>query len=235
MKKTILVMIICGLLLASCEQTPPAVEQPAVTPTESAPGAPPPSQPAPPTPPLFEDFQGEPQISLFPRVGPARPEQDDDSYPFWATYLDHLKRTSGVSGNNVEVNRAFSIRSIKGLDSVGWFSPMAVEPGTSYRVSAKFLADLPEGATCGIGVIEYDRFLWIGDQFTRQQIAEHQRDARILITLSGKFAWQPQGTSFTTGSDTRMIHLLLFRDGPDGKEPVLFDDVRIEKEESPSP
>lgn len=228
MKKTILILLASALLLGGCEQTPadgkvePRQDTAVSTTSEK-------QQPEPPAPPLSEDFQTSPKISLFPRVGPVRPTKEDERYPFWLTYLDHLKRTSGVTNNKVEANRAFTMRSINGVDSVGWFTPVAVEPATRYRVGASFKADLPDGATCGIGLIEFDRFLWIGDQFTQQQLNEHQRATTILVNLSGKFSWQAQTAEFTTGSDTRMVHLLFFRDGADGKEPVLLDDLKIEK------
>ncbi|PNU20535.1 hypothetical protein C2E25_06570 [Geothermobacter hydrogeniphilus] len=242
MKKTIPILLFVLLMTGGCDQSQqtssaspedgPKTEQSAATTADavSEPAETAEQTPVPPSPPLFENFQGQPQISLFPRVGPARPEKDDKLYPFWATYLDHLRRISGVTDRPVESNRAFSMRSINGVDTLGWFAPIAVTPDTRYRVSATFKANLPEGAVCGIGVIEFDRFLWIGDQFTRKQLDEHQRAASVLINLSGKIDWQPQSASFTTGPETRMIHLLFFRDGPGGKEPVLFDDVRIEKE-----
>ncbi len=50
----------------------------------------------PPAPPIFEDFEGMPQLSLFPRAGDYRPEDGDEKLPYWATFIDHLRRTSGV-------------------------------------------------------------------------------------------------------------------------------------------
>ena len=89
----------------------------------------------PPTPPLLETFQGDPQLSLFPRLGDFRPEDDDERLPFWKSYREHLLKISGVvKADAVSSNRIFSFRGIKGIDSVAHFAPLAVQPNTRYRV-----------------------------------------------------------------------------------------------------
>jgi hypothetical protein len=185
----------------------------------------------PPAPPLRETFDGEPQLSLFPRVAGYRPEDADrEGLAYWNTFIEHLVQVSGpVSGAGRDGSRAWSIRSLEGLDSIGFFSPLAVEPGRSYRVTFLFRGDLPQGATAGIGVLEFDQFLWIGDQFTETMLKEHQTGASEGVRLSGSQGWAEHAFTFTVSPRTRMIHLVLFRDGTgDRKQPVLFDDIRIE-------
>ncbi len=184
----------------------------------------------PPTPPLYEDFQASPQLSLFPRAGAFRPEDDDEQgLPFWRTYMEHLTRTSGPLkvGAEEDTNIAFGFRAIKGLDSVGVFSPLAVEPGKTYEVKALISCDLTEEASAGIGVLEFKEFLWISDQFSESMAKEHQVGAKQGVKLSGKVEKQQQSFTFTTSPQTKMIHLLFFRDGAQDRNPVVIDDIGI--------
>jgi len=184
----------------------------------------------PPTPPLSENFQAAPQLSLFPRAGAFRPEDDDEKgLQFWRTYIDHLSRTSGPikTGVDTDSNIAFGFRAIKGLDSVGVFSPIAVTPGTRYEVKASINCDLTEGASAGIGVLEFDEFLWIGEQFSESMAKQHQVGSQQGIKLSGKTEKQEQSFNFTTGPKTNMIHLLFFRDGTQDRNPVVIDDIAL--------
>ena len=51
----------------------------------------------PPRPPIFEDFQGAPQLTLFPRAGDFRPEEGSDRLPYWNTFIEHLIKVTGVA------------------------------------------------------------------------------------------------------------------------------------------
>ena len=226
-----LVLLCLGLALAltlgACEskQEPPAEEPPA-----TADSQPPEEPPPPPTPPIFETFQEKPVLSLFPRAGDYRPAQDSENFAYWVTFIDHLSRTSGlVESKDERANRAWAFRSIDTIDSVGYFSPLAVEPATRYRVSFRLQTDLPEGASAGVGILEFDEFLWIGEQFSEEEVEEHQRDARDGMRLSGSVRLDDvQSFEFVTGPETRMIHLVLFREGPHNRTPLIFDDIRVE-------
>lgn len=187
---------------------------------------------APPAPPLTETFDKAPQLSLFPRVGAFRPEaEDSQGLAFWDTYIDHLIRTSGVAaGAGRGGGNAWAFKSISGLDSVAFFSPLAVKPQTAYRVSFAFRGELPKGATAGIGLLEFDEFLWIDEQFPQTLIQKHQSGAHEGLRLSGKREWDEHTFTFTTSPKTHMVHLIIFREGTeDRKKPVLFDDIRIEE------
>lgn len=187
---------------------------------------------APPAPPLRETFDGEPRLSLFPRVSAFRPEDGDtEGLSYWGTFIDHLIRTSGlVEKAGRGGSRAWAVRSIKGIDSVAFFSPLAVKPQTAYRVSFALKCELPKEATAGVGVIEFDEFLWIGEQYPESLLRQHQTGAREGVRLKGKEEWKEHSFTFTTSPKTRMVHLILFRDGAeDRKHPVLFDDIRIEE------
>ncbi|TYO97128.1 hypothetical protein EDC39_11158 [Geothermobacter ehrlichii] len=231
-----LVPLLFLLLVACNQQTAEPVEPAAATGgdspprTESATEAEQPSRPKPPAPPLFEDFEGQPRISLFPRAGQVRPDEKDELFPFWLTYLDHLRRITGVLQLETDQgsNRVFAFRGLKNVDSVGYFSPMAVEPDTSYRVSVRIRTDLPPQSWAGIGIQEFDRFLWIPDQFDSKLKKEHLLASHVGFSLNGRNGWGRRQFTFTTGPKTRMIHLILFIDGQTDRKPVLFDDLTIE-------
>jgi hypothetical protein len=189
-------------------------------------------RPEPPRPPLFEDFQGQPQMSLFPRAGAYRPELEDNrGLQFWRTYIDHLLRTSGpVKVDQAgQENLVFGFRAIKGIDSVGFFSPIAVHPSTRYEVRASVSCDLAPGATAGIGLLEFDKFQWLGEQFPESLSKKTQIGSRIGVSLQGKVEKQPQTFSFTTGPETEMIHLVFFRDGEHDRNMVAIDNISIKQ------
>lgn len=180
----------------------------------------------PPAPPLHEDFEGEPKLSLFPRVGDFRPEDSDkEGMSYWLTFIDHLVRTSGpVRGKN---GTAYALRGIKGIDSVGLFSPLAVKPETDYHVTFRFWGKLPKGGQSGVGVLEFDEFLWVGEQYPRSLSEKHFQLSQIGTQLTGKHDGTTQNFTFRTGSKTRMIHLVFFREGTPDREPVIIDDIDI--------
>lgn len=183
-----------------------------------------------PAPPVFEDFQGTPQLTLFPRVGDFRPADDSDRLPFWNTFVDHLVRVTGVAEEQASGNRAWLFRSIDSIDSVGYFSPLAVAPQTSYRVSFDLAAELAQGASAGIGILEFNEFLWIPGQYTEEIHRQHFRGSQEGLRLTG-ISKDTHTFTFTTGPDTAMIHLVLFRDGSHDRNSVMFDDIRIEEVE----
>lgn len=179
-----------------------------------------------PSPPVFENFQGEPQLSLFPRVGDYQPDPGSERHPYWRTFIDHLVKVTGVAENQENGSRGWVFRSINSIDSLGYFSPLHVKPNQTYQVSFKLRAELHEEATAGIGVLEFDEFLWIGEQYTEETFKKHYRGVHEGRRLSGK----PGGTqsfTFTTGPETNMIHLVLFREGPHDRNSIMFDDISV--------
>lgn len=219
-----LLFFLFPILLSGCEKPQEQSSSTAAQGTSSEEVA-----PSPPTPPVRETFDGQPQLSLFPRAGAFRPEDEDsEGLAYWKTFLDHLLKTSGVMGGaGKESSRAWAIRSIKGIDSVAFFSPLAVEPKTEYQVDFSFKGELPEKGEAGIGILEFDEFLWIGDQFTESLARTHLTGSREGIRLSGPRDWEDHSFTFTTAETTRMIHLILFREGEANRKPVLFDDISI--------
>lgn len=182
----------------------------------------------PPTPPMLEDFQSNPKLSLFPRVGDFRPANEDDRLPYWKTFIDHLAKVTGVVESPEDGNRAWSFRSINTVDSLGYFSPLAVEPATRYQVSFKLKAELPEEASAGIGIIEFNEFLWIGEQYSEETFNKHYRGVHEGVRLTGNIDWEEHSFTFTTGPETQMIHIILFREGAHERSGVLYDDIKIE-------
>lgn len=223
---TILLFAALLSLATACQDetatTAPSPATPETAETKTAP------EPEPPRPPVFEDFQGQPQLSLFPRVGDFRPEDDSDKLPYWNTFIDHLAKMTGVAEDQATGNRAWSFRAINSIDSIGYFSPLAVEPQTTYRVDFRLKSDLAESASAGVGVLEFDEFLWIGEQYSEKLHQEHFQKAQEGARLNGRNDWREASFTFTTGAETQMIHLVLFREGEHDRNSVMFDDIRIE-------
>lgn len=223
--------LLAMLLLTACRKQEDAPKTPAtpsaagsiVTVPEATAGG----EGVPPAPPLLESFDREPVLSLFPRVGGYRPEEGDETFPYWVTFIDHLTRISGVAQPPRTGNRAWNFRSINTLDSVGWFSPVAVQPGTAYTVSFKLKAELPAGGTAGVGILEFDKFLWVGEQYPESLVKQHARGAQPGLRLTGNPDFEPRSFTFTTGPDTRMVHLVLFREGTHSRNAIFFDDISI--------
>jgi hypothetical protein len=180
----------------------------------------------PPSPPLFEDFQGEPQLTLFPRAGNFRPADDSDRLPYWNTFIEHLIKVTGVVEEQSSGKRGWTFRSINTIDSVGFFSPLGVEPLAEYQVSFKITADLAEGASAGIGILEFNEFLWVPAQYTEEMYIKHFRGSQDGQRLTGKADGEHTFT-FTTGPETKMIHIVLFREGTHDRNAVMFDDINI--------
>ena len=182
----------------------------------------------PPKPPIFEDFQGPPQLSLFPRAGDFRPEDDSDRLPYWNTFIEHLIKVTGVAEDQPTGNRAWAFRGIKTIDSVGFFSPLAVEPQSTYKISFKLTTELPEEASAGIGILEFNEFLWIPAQYTEELFQKHYRGIHEGIRVTGTTADQHTFT-VTTGPETHMIHIVLFREGAHDRNNLLFDDIAVDE------
>ena len=227
-----LFLTLATLLVSACQKqeeppSPPSTTQSAEKPepaVEATAGDEPP-----PAPPLREDFEGEPQLSLFPRVGDFCPEEDDkDGQALWLTYIDHLTRTSGLVRGKDSV--AFAIRGIRNVDSVGFFSPLAVKPDTTYQVSFRTWAKLPEEGKGGAGILEFDEFLWIPGQYPKSLSDQHLQRAQTGVQLTGEHKGNMQKFNFRTGPKTRMIHLVFFREGTPSREPLVIDDIEIREE-----
>ncbi|AMV73336.1 hypothetical protein JCM30471_17390 [Desulfuromonas carbonis] len=186
--------------------------------------------PRPPAPPLAETFDGEPQLSIFPRVGEVRPDPADGQQAgIWAAYIDHLLRTSAIVPEaEGSKDRALTFKGFQGVESLGFFAPLAVTPATRYTISFDCRGDLAEGVKAGIGVLEYREFLWIGEQFTRSENEKYLVGRQEGAQVQSSKAMQQYQFSFLTGPETRMIHLVLYLDGANGKNQVFFDDIEVE-------
>lgn len=230
LRNTRLAVTALALLLAcGCETRKP------VSSSGSFPAAPSPAQVEagkPPAPPIHENFEGEPKLSLFPRAGDYRPEDGDDvGLPFWRAYIEHVTRTSGAVPLQAPIGRGrvFTFRGVAGITSLGFFSPLAVEPETTYRVSALLKSELPAGASAGIGVLEYDQFLWISEQFPESLDSKHRTGVMEGVRLTGPAEWQERTFTFKTAPKTRMVHLVFFREGANDRSQVMVDEIRVEK------
>lgn len=221
-------LLILLMPLSGCEQPATALASPAA----SAPGPRAAGTQEPPAPPLFEDFEGTPRLNLFPRIGDYRPADDDhERLPYWKTFLEHLSKTSGLIDLPPplqQAGRVFALRSVAKLESVGFFTPLAVLPERSYQVNLAIHTELPEGGVFGVGLVEFDRFLWVGEQYTEELARTHQTGVQMGLELRGQHPWQSYQFRFTTGPRTAMVHLIFYREGTADRRPALLDDLRIE-------
>lgn len=230
LRHTRLAAIALALLLVSgCETRQP------VSSSGSSSAAPSPVQAEagnPPAPPIHENFEGGPKLSLFPRAGDYRPEDGDAAgLPFWRAYIEHVTRTSGAVPLPAPAGRGrvFTFRGVAGITSIGFFSPLAVEPGTTYRVRALLKSELPQGASAGIGVLEYDAFFWVSEQFPESLDSKHRTGVMEGVRLTGPAQWQERTFTFKTAPKTRMVHLIFFREGSNDRSQVMVDEIRVEK------
>ena len=187
----------------------------------------------PPTPPVVEDFEKEPKLSLFPRIGDYRPADDQlERLRYWKTYLEHVTKTSGplvIPPPQQQAGRVFALRSVADLESVGFFTPLQVKPGHTYEVSLWARAELPPGGIFGVGIIEFDQFLWVEEQYTEALVSTHRTAIQQGLELRGQHPWQERQFRFTTSPRTGMVHLVFYREGQGDRIPVLLDDIRIEE------
>lgn len=216
-------VVLLTLLTAACQRETPPESAPKAT-TETVP---------PPAPPIREDFEGEPKLSLFPRIGDYCPEENDrENQALWVTYIDHVTRMSGIVANKDNAKgHAFRFRGIRTVNSVGFFSPLEVKPDTAYRVSFRLWSNLPADGISGAGILEFDEFLWIPGQYPKSLCDKHFQRSQPGVTLSGKQEASAQSFAFRTGPKTRMIHLVFFREGAKDQEAVVIDDIEIKPEQ----
>lgn len=232
LRSLLLVSTLLLLALSACNrgEEPPSPEPPAPGPVVAA-------EATPPGPPVRETFDGEPQLSLFPRTGAFRPEDEDkEGNSYWTAFIDHIVRTSGMRpGAGRDGSKGWEIHGIKGLDSVAFFAPLGVKPATTYRISFDFKGEIPPGGSAGLGAIEFNEFLWIGDQFPKSLVEKHLSGQYPGISLKGNKVWGNHTFTVTTSRTGAMLHLILFRDGAmDRQKPVFFDNIVIEEATSPS-
>jgi hypothetical protein len=180
----------------------------------------------PPKPPIFEDFQGEPKLSLFPWAGEFRPADESDRLPYWSTFIEHLIKVTRVAEEQSSGNRGWTFRSINTIDSVGFFSPLAVEPQSTYHVSFELTTELPEGASAGVGILEFNQFLWVPSQYTEELHNNHYRGVYEGIRVTGTTS-DSHSFTFTTGPETHMIQVVLIREGTHDRNSLMFDDIEI--------
>ena len=75
-------------------------------------------------------------------------------------------------------------------------------------------------------VLEFDEFLWIGEQYSKETYAKHYRGSHEGRRLTGK-GHGIQAFAFSTGPKTRMVHLVMFREGAHDGNSLMFDDIEI--------
>ncbi len=209
--------------LAVAQETTTTAEQ-HQTETQEQPGT---TARKPPTPPVFEDFQGTPQFALFPWAGDFRPAESNVRLPNWKTSIDHLVQTTGIAEDQTTGGRSWVFGSIEDSAYVGYFAPLAVKPQTTYRASFSITAELAEGVSAGINILEFKTFLWIPAQYTEETFSQNFRGSHEGKRLTGTVKGV-QTFSFITGPETSMIHMILFRDGTHDSNSVMFDDIKIE-------
>lgn len=227
---TLMILLAAGLALGGCEKSQQQPEAPTVAEADKSPAEP---APQPPAPPIFEDFEGKPQLSLFLRLGDYRPAPDDtEQMQYWATFSDHLKRISGVyTKAGTDDGQGLLLRSLEGVESSGFFSPLAVTPDTSYRVSFDISGELAQGEATGVGVIEFDEFLWIPEQYNQSLTEEHQTGLHMGVKIDAEelgMEWSHHEFTFTTTPRAGMVHLVFYREGASERTPVRIDNIRIE-------
>lgn len=227
----ILLTTLCLLILPGCqtEEQVTDTQKPATGADNQPPTVNEVEAQEPPKPPIMEDFDGKPKMSLFPRIlDDYRPEDSaTEGVDNWRTFLAHLKRVSGPAMSSEAGNRGWQFHSVNTIDSVGYFSPLAVDPDSTYQVKFRIKTDLADGATAGIKVLEFSKFQWLGEQYPESLYRSIFVDQQAAPALTGQQDWTEQSFDFKVGPQTRMIHLVLYRQGPHDTNDVMFDDLYV--------
>ena len=174
------------------------------------------------------DGKGHP-LPLFPRLGGYRPDgRRGAETAVWAAAMHSFSTVSGVVGGaGREGSAGLLIRNIPGISTVGFFAPLAVSPSRSYTVRFAMKSALGEGGEAGAGYQEYDTFFPTGEQAGLEFSRKHLVATRKMIRVTGQKNWDEYAFDFTTSPKTRMVHLFLYREGGQDRNPVAFDDIRV--------
>jgi hypothetical protein len=180
---------------------------------------------------ISEDFEQEPKLSFFPRVGVYRPEDDDTkNLQYWRTYINHIEKTSGVvEGFGKDGGRILGLRSINGAPTLGLFAPLEVSASTDYNISFTCRSKLPEGARAGLRIYEFDSFVMQPSQLSMSQLEDHLVDLQSEAVITGQHEWDRMTLNFTTGDKTRMVHIYFFREGTHDRLPTMIDNITIKE------
>lgn len=180
-----------------------------------------------------ETFDGaKPVLPMFPRLGSHRPaEEGAADRAVWEGNMEFFAGETGAErGAGTGGGRALKIVSVAGVGSSAYFAPLAVRPSTGYRVEFLLKSGMNPKGIAGAGIAEYDTYLSTGEQPSPEGNRKHLLDAADGVRVSGPGDWQPLSFRFRTSPRTRMVHLVLYREGEHDRSPVYFDDVRIVEE-----
>jgi hypothetical protein len=183
---------------------------------------------------IVETFDGkQQQLLLLPGAGGYRPaDNDDKNRLLWTASIAYLTRISGLledSGRGG--SRALGLRNLQGVpvSSVSYFAPVAAKASATYRVDFWLRSEMNRGGEGGVGVLEFDVFRLEENQFTRSFNDQHLLRARDQVRIKGPTQWTNHSFSFETTPETKMFHLLFYREGSSDGDAVVFDDVVIEE------
>ncbi len=180
-----------------------------------------------------ESFDGEkPILPMFPRLGSHRPEAAQvQGFAVWAGNMELFAAGSGVVPKaGASGSAALKIVGVAGVGSAAYFAPVSVRPATQYQVEFHLKSGMNPRGEAGAGVVEYDAFLPAGEQPTQEVLRNHLVGMHDGVRVAGPRQWQRHAFSFRTSPRTRMVHLVLYREGEHDRGPVFFDDIRIAEE-----
>jgi hypothetical protein len=129
------------------------------------------------------------------------------------------------SGKNDSVGLV--INGIKGLSSVGYSTPIIVEPSRNYRVEFWMKSGMGNDEEGGVGYLEYDTLIPTRQQLTQVENARHIVGGEDSVRIKGEHGWKKFTFDFTTGPESEMVHVFFYREGDPGPGPLIFDDISI--------
>jgi spermidine synthase len=179
---------------------------------------------------ITETFDhGKQRLSLFPRLGSHRPENEEGKdLAVWSANMEQFASSSGIrDGAGIEGSRGLLVKSIAGAGSSAYFAPLAVRPSTVYSVSFAVKSGTEGGGEAGVGLQEFIKFLPTGEQPTGSVIRKFLIGGKDEVRLKGSRNWETHSFSFRTTPRTRMVHLVFYREGKHDHNPVVFDNLRI--------
>lgn len=179
---------------------------------------------------VLENFDSSPRLPLVPRVPSVRAaDAGEDAGALLAGYELLMSRSSGIAPQmGLGGSNGLVLRALPNTDFVAFTIPHAVEPSTRYRLTWSMKAGQLNAETAAVVVEQFDAADATYGQFQRAFSQAHSLQHETVATLSSAQPWTRHEAAFATTPRTRMIHLILYRQGQPGREPVQVDDIVLE-------
>lgn len=179
---------------------------------------------------LREDFEASPRLLLVPSVSGIQTGDGSDAGALRAAYDLLFSRVSGVvAGMGLGGSAGLVLRGLPGADFAGFTIPHAVEPNARYRLAWSMQAGSMGAEAAAVVVEQFDTLDTTYGQFRRAFWKQHSLQHDTVATVTAAQAWTRHESAFSTTPRTRMVHVIVYRKGQPSPNPLLLDDIVLEK------